>query len=149
MADSVQTIPVPEALPRPLRLPRALVLVLRFCRRKPLGAIGAVIVVSLIVLAAFADRIAPHSYDDAIRGARMKSPSVQFWMGTDNLGRDIWSRVVYGARISVTIGFATVALATFRSDPILRTTELVRLSRLSVMPLTPAHLERIEKLAGA
>jgi peptide/nickel transport system permease protein len=113
MADSVQTIPVPEALPRPLQLPRALVLVLRFCRRKPLGAIGAVIVVSLIVLAAFADRIAPHSYDDAIRGARMKSPSVQFWMGTDNLGRDIWSRVVYGARISVTIGFATVALATF------------------------------------
>ena len=42
----------------------------------------------------------------------MKAPSRQFWMGTDNLGRDIWSRVVYGARISVTVGFATVALAT-------------------------------------
>jgi peptide/nickel transport system permease protein len=42
----------------------------------------------------------------------MKPPSAQFWMGTDNIGRDIWSRVVYGARISVTIGFATVALAT-------------------------------------
>jgi peptide/nickel transport system permease protein len=42
----------------------------------------------------------------------MKAPSAQFWMGTDNLGRDIWSRVVYGARISVTVGFATVALTT-------------------------------------
>jgi peptide/nickel transport system permease protein len=112
MAGSVQTIPVSETLPRPLRLPRGLVLVLRFCRRKPLGAIGAVIVMALIVMAVFADRIAPHSYDDSIRGARMKPPGVQFLMGTDNLGRDIWSRVVYGARISVTIGFATVALAT-------------------------------------
>ncbi len=42
----------------------------------------------------------------------MKSPSLQFWMGTDNLSRDVWSRVVYGARISVTVGFVTVALAT-------------------------------------
>ena len=112
MAGSVQTIPVPETLPRPLRLPHALALILRFCRRKPLGAIGAVIVVALIVMAVFADRIAPYSYDDSIRGAGMKPPSAQSWMGTDNLGRDIWSRVVYGARISVTVGFATVALAT-------------------------------------
>jgi len=84
----------------------------RFCRRKPLGAIGAVIVLALIIMAVFADRIAPYSYDDTIRGARMKPPSAQFWMGTDNLGRDIWSRVVYGARISVTVGFATIALVT-------------------------------------
>ena len=42
----------------------------------------------------------------------MKAPGRQFWLGTDNLGRDICSRVVYGARISVTVGFATVALAT-------------------------------------
>jgi len=112
MANSVQTIPVSETLPPPLRLPGALALALRFSRRKPLGAIGAVIVVGLIVMAAFADRIAPYSYDDSVPGARMKAPNAQFWMGTDNLARDIWSRVVYGARISVTIGFATVALAT-------------------------------------
>ncbi|MGH7316749.1 MAG: ABC transporter permease [Candidatus Rokuibacteriota bacterium] len=112
MADSVQTIAAPEAPARPLPQPRALFLVLRFGRRKPLGAIGAVIVVGLIVMAAFAGVIAPYSYDDSIPGARMKAPGSQFWMGTDNLGRDIWSRVVYGARISVTVGFATVALAT-------------------------------------
>ncbi|HXA95455.1 MAG TPA: peptide ABC transporter permease, partial [Candidatus Dormibacteraeota bacterium] len=114
MADSLQTIAAPEsrALARPLPRARAIGLAWRFCRRKPLGAIGAVIVVGLIVMAVFADRIAPYSYDDSVPGARMKAPSWQFWMGTDNLGRDIWSRVVYGTRISVTVGFATVALAT-------------------------------------
>ena len=112
MANSVGALPVPEALPRPWRVPAAVWLTLRFCRRKPLGAIGGALVLALLVMAVFADRIAPHPYDESIRGARMKSPSVQFWMGTDNLGRDIWSRVVYGARISVTVGFATVTLAT-------------------------------------
>jgi peptide/nickel transport system permease protein len=81
-----------------------------FCRRKPLGAIGGAVVLGMIVLALFAHWIAPHSYDDSIRGARMKPPSAQFWMGTDNLSRDIWSRVVYGARVSVTVGFGAVLL---------------------------------------
>jgi peptide/nickel transport system permease protein len=110
MADSAHTIAVPEALPRPWRLPRVVALTLRFCARRPLGAIGAVIILALLVMAVFADSIAPFSYDESI--ARMKPPSARFWMGTDNLGRDIWSRVVYGARISVTVGFATVALST-------------------------------------
>ena len=92
------------------RLPRAAALTLRFAREKPLGTIGGVIILGLLVMAVFADRIAPYAYDESI--ARMKPPSARFWMGTDNLGRDIWSRVVYGARISVTVGFATVALAT-------------------------------------
>jgi peptide/nickel transport system permease protein len=70
------------------------------------------------VLAIFADRIAPYAYDDAVRGARMQPPSARFWMGTDNLSRDIWSRVVYGARISVTVGFATVALATLMATAV-------------------------------
>jgi len=41
----------------------------------------------------------------------MKPPSAAHWLGTDNLSRDMWSRIVYGARVSVTVGFATVALA--------------------------------------
>jgi peptide/nickel transport system permease protein len=84
----------------------------RFCRRKPLGALGGLIVVVLIAMAVFANWIAPYTYDETIRAARMKPPSVSFWMGTDNLGRDIFSRVVYGARVSVTVGFGTVLLAT-------------------------------------
>ena len=93
-------------------------LTLRFARRKPLGAIGGVIVLALLVMAIFADRIAPYPYAESIQGARMKPPSIQFWMGTDNLSRDVWSRVVYGARISVTVGFATVTLATLMATAI-------------------------------
>ncbi|MGH7672245.1 MAG: ABC transporter permease [Gemmatimonadales bacterium] len=110
MANAVETLSIPEAPPRPSSLPRSLALTLRFCRQKPLGSIGAVIVLALIVMAVFADRIAPYTYDESV--ARMKPPSVKYWMGTDNLGRDIWSRVVFGARISVTVGFSTVLLAT-------------------------------------
>jgi len=82
----------------------------RLLRGKPLGAIGALIILVLMVLAMFADWIAPYAYDQTL--SRMRPPGREFWMGTDNLGRDIWSRVVYGARISVTVGFATVVLAT-------------------------------------
>jgi peptide/nickel transport system permease protein len=81
-------------------------------RRKPLGAAGAVIVVAMIAMALFAERIAPYGYDDTLRGARMKPPGLTHWLGTDNLSRDLWSRVVYGARVSVTVGFATIALGT-------------------------------------
>jgi len=83
----------------------------RFARRKPLGALGALIVVALLVMAMFAERIAPYGYDDTIRGARMKPPSAAHWLGTDNLSRDMWSRIVYGARVSITVGFATIGLA--------------------------------------
>ena len=118
MANSVQTLPVPRTLSRPWRVPAMVRLVLQFARRKPLGAIGGAIVLALLIMAVFAGQIAPHSYDHSIRGARMKAPSSQFWMGTDNLSRDVWSRVVYGARISVTVGFATVALATLMATAI-------------------------------
>jgi peptide/nickel transport system permease protein len=118
MANSVETLPVPESLARGWRLPSALRVALRFARRKPLGAIGGVIVLGLLVMAVFADSIAPYDYAASVRGARSKPPSAQFWMGTDNLSRDVWSRVVYGARISVTVGFATVALATLMATAI-------------------------------
>jgi len=82
-----------------------------FSRRKPLGALGGLIVLVLLLLALFAPWIAPYSYDETIPGARMKAPGAQFWMGTDNLGRDVFSRVVYGAGVSVTVGFGAVLLA--------------------------------------
>jgi peptide/nickel transport system permease protein len=84
----------------------------RFARRKPLGVLGGLIVVAMLVMAVFADWIAPYGYDETIRGARLKPPSLAHWLGTDNLSRDLWSRVVHGARVSVTVGFATIALGT-------------------------------------
>src|SRR5207247_9499831 len=96
---------------RSVALARALRGVGRFARRKPLGALGALIVVAMLVTAACAGWLAPYDYDETVRGARMKPPSAAHWLGTDNLSRDMWSRVVYGARVSVTVGFATIALA--------------------------------------
>ena len=89
-----------------------------FARRKPLGAIGGVIVLAMLVMALFAERIAPYDYDQTIRGARMQPPSAAHWLGTDNLSRDMWSRVVYGARVSVTVAFATIVLGTLLATAI-------------------------------
>src|SRR2546426_3735877 len=72
----------------------------------------------MLVMAAFAERIAPYGYDDTIRGARMQPPSAAHWLGTDNLSRDMWSRIVYGARVSVTVGFATIGLPIFLASVI-------------------------------
>jgi peptide/nickel transport system permease protein len=106
-------VAVGRTVPPPRRsFTRALALTARFARRKPIGAASALIVVAMLVMTAFAERIAPYSYDEAVRGARMKPPSAAHWLGTDNLSRDIWSRVVFGARISVTVGFATIFLGT-------------------------------------
>jgi len=85
--------------------------VARFAWRKPLGALGGLIVVAMLVMAVFAERIAPYGYDETVRGARMKPPSAAHWLGTDNLSRDMWSRIVYGARVSITVGFLTIGLA--------------------------------------
>jgi peptide/nickel transport system permease protein len=93
---------------RPLR--RALAGVGRFCRRKPLGALGGVIVLALLIMAGFAEWIAPYAYDQQIPDARLRPPGREFPFGTDNVSRDIFSRIVYGARVSVTVGFLTVLL---------------------------------------
>ena len=104
--------PAPAAAARPGRAGRVGSCALgRFARRKPLGAVGGVIVLAMLVMAVFAEQIAPYGYDETIRGARMKPPSAAHWLGTDNLSRDMWSRIVYGARVSITVGFLTIALA--------------------------------------
>jgi peptide/nickel transport system permease protein len=111
MANHVEVFPAPMVFHSPGRFGRVARAVWRFCRRKPLGAFGALLVVVMIGTALFANWIAPYAYDETIRGARMKPPGAQFWMGTDNLGRDVFSRVVYGARVSVAVGFGAVLIA--------------------------------------
>jgi peptide/nickel transport system permease protein len=112
MANHVETMGAAQPVSEASLVPRSLRAVTLFCRRKPLGAVGGIIVLVMLVMALGADWIAHYPYDQSIAGARMKPPGPQFWMGTDNLSRDMWSRVVYGARVSVTVGFATIALGT-------------------------------------
>ena len=90
----------------------------RLIKEKPLGAVGAVIVLILLFCAAFAPWIATHPYDQANVRYRLKPPSAQFYLGTDNLGRDLFSRIIYGAQISVTVGFGAVGIGTLLATAI-------------------------------
>lgn len=92
------------------RLRGRLAALARFCRRKPLGAFGAVVILCLLLMAGFAEWIAPYAYDQQIPNARLKPPGIHFLLGTDNVSRDIFSRIVYGARVTVTVSFVTVFL---------------------------------------
>ena len=75
---------------------------------KPLGALGGLMLAAMLALAVGADMFAPYGYDDADMFARLKPSSVSHWLGTDNLGRDLLSRVIYGARVSMLVGFGGV-----------------------------------------
>ena len=95
----------------------------RFIKRKPLGAFGAFVVLGLFFVALFVDAtvitlgasseplLAPQHYDEQTFGNENEGPSWSHWMGTDRAGRDILSRIMYGARISLVIGFASVFIA--------------------------------------
>ena len=58
----------------------------------------------------FADWLAPYGYNQISPINRLKPPSEKFWLGTDNLGRDVWSRIVHGSRISLVVGLASTLL---------------------------------------
>lgn len=81
-----------------------------FVRRKPLGAAGGLALAGMLALALLAEGVAPYGYDEADIFSRLKAPSGAHWLGTDNLGRDLLSRVIYGARVSMAVGFGGVVV---------------------------------------
>ncbi|HYZ61683.1 MAG TPA: ABC transporter permease [Acetobacteraceae bacterium] len=89
----------------------------RWYRRYGLAMLGASIVLAWIAIAVAAPLIAPYSPTDVDVTARLLPPGAQHWLGTDELGRDVFSRLIYGSRISLFTGFIVVlfgaALGTF------------------------------------
>ncbi len=83
---------------------------IRLVREKPLGTVGGVIVLFLLLTGIFADFLAPYGILE-LRGTKLIPPSAEFWMGTDHLGRDLLSRVIFGARISMIVGLAATTLS--------------------------------------
>jgi peptide/nickel transport system permease protein len=77
-----------------------------FCRRRPLGAVGAVVVVLNILVAVTANLIAPYDPLMTDYGAMLARPSLAHWLGTDAFGRDVLSRILYGSRTAMIVGFA-------------------------------------------
>jgi peptide/nickel transport system permease protein len=86
-------------------------LFLRFSRRNPLVLVGAIVLVGWIVLAVGADFIAPYGPLTQNVSQRLQPPSLQHYFGTDSLGRDVYSRVIFGGRISLPVGFMVVIFA--------------------------------------
>jgi peptide/nickel transport system permease protein len=83
---------------------------IRLVREKPLGTVGGVIVLLMLFTGIFADLLAPYGYNEYILADRMAAPSAKHILGTDNLGRDLFSRVIYGARISMYVGLGASAI---------------------------------------
>jgi peptide/nickel transport system permease protein len=83
-----------------------------YFRHKLLGTVGLAIVVVMVLTAIFADLIAPYTYQEQNYEAVLHAPGLEFFFGTDNFGRDVFSRVVHGARISMLVGFLSVTVGT-------------------------------------
>jgi peptide/nickel transport system permease protein len=84
----------------------ALDAVLIFIRKKPLGAAGAFVILGMLAVAASAELLAPYDAYTADYGAQFAAPSAEHWFGTDEFGRDLMSRIMYGARIALFVGFS-------------------------------------------
>lgn len=84
-----------------------------FVRRHPAIVAGGGILLLMVLIAVFAQWIATIDPDKIAPIKRNREPTAEFWFGTDMLGRDLFSRVVYGARVSLLVGFAVAVCATF------------------------------------
>ena len=84
----------------------------RFCRTKPLGAFGLAIFLATVfaaILAPYMRTTEPTAIDYL---SRLEAPSADHWLGTDEFGRDIYSRIVYGARVSLQVAFFAIGIGT-------------------------------------
>jgi peptide/nickel transport system permease protein len=89
------------------RRPGWVSIVLGFARRRPLGAIGAAIVLLMLLVAVIAPWIAPYDPVAVDFGAMLSPPSAKHWLGTDSFGRDVLSRLIYGSRTALFVGFGS------------------------------------------
>lgn len=87
----------------------------RLFHEKPLGAFGAVVFLLFLLAGLFADVLAPYGFNETHMLRRLEAPSSDFWLGTDHLGRDVLSRILVGAQLSMIVGFLAAGLATMIS----------------------------------
>ena len=86
---------------------------LHFCRREPLGAFGMLIVIIMAVTGVFAELIAPYSPTANDFAAMTEAPSWAHWLGTDQFGRDLLSRIIFGARTALIVGLTSAFVGGF------------------------------------
>jgi peptide/nickel transport system permease protein len=84
-----------------------------YARRYILGTFGLVIMIAFVLTALFADVIARYDPLTVDSARALAHPSAMHWMGTDSFGRDVWARIIHGARISLAVGIGSTALGAF------------------------------------
>jgi peptide/nickel transport system permease protein len=107
LSSSATSDPTTRSVSAPRRRRAAF---LRALRRNPLGITGMVIILLVILVALLAPLISPYEPTDQV-ASRLEEPSAQYVLGTDEFGRDIFSRIIYGSRISLYVGVISVGLA--------------------------------------
>ena len=85
--------------------------VTRFVRRQPVGAVSGIVLIAIVLIAIFAPVVARYEPTQVFRGEALLGPSGEHWFGTDDIGRDVYARIIFGARISVTVGVVPVVVA--------------------------------------
>ena len=108
MSDAVG-IPSTEIAPR--RRSRLVGFSIRLVKEKPLGTISGIIIVLLIFVAIFADVLAPYGFLELHLEDRLTGPSAKYLLGTDGLGRDLFSRLISGARVSLLVGLTVTTIS--------------------------------------
>ena len=98
-------------VPKEKKLSKLLELAARMLKEKPLGTLGAVVTLLLLITAIFANFLAPYGMNNVHALNALEGPSFKFLLGTDNLGRDLLSRVIFGARISVIVGLVATLIS--------------------------------------
>ena len=94
----------------PKRRSRLVEFFVRLAREKPLGTVCGIIILLLVLVATFADALAPYPYYEMHLIDRLQGPSAQYLLGNDEMGRDLLSRLMYGARLSLGVGLAATTL---------------------------------------
>ena len=105
----ITTSPITVAEIRKRRSPWVDMLV-RLVKEKPLGTVGGIIVILMFLTGIFANFLAPYGFNEIILADRLAPPSAAHLLGADNLGRDLLSRIIYGARISMYVGLGATLI---------------------------------------
>lgn len=109
MASPVAAPPALVPAPEPAQLPVAL----RFAQFSPVGLLCLIVLVAMIAVAALADVVAPYDPLEPDYSALRQAPSAAHWLGTDNLGRDMLSRLIHGARITLVVAVSAALIGDF------------------------------------
>jgi peptide/nickel transport system permease protein len=116
--DTIAIPPAPEAVPRIAQSKSPYLLAWRQLQRKKTAVLGLVLIMALVLTAVFAGVLAPYDPTTPAGGEVMAPPSRAYPMGTDMLGRDMLSRVIYGSRVSLYVGVLSLVLAVFIGIPL-------------------------------